>query len=34
MFAEAGIELSYVNDEVLQYARQQVDNVDPAEAGK
>jgi dCMP deaminase len=34
MFAEAGIELSYVNEEVLQYAKQQVDNVDPAETGK
>jgi hypothetical protein len=34
MFIEAGIELVYVNEEVLQYAKQQVDNIDPAETGK
>jgi len=34
MFVEAGIELVYVNDEVLQYAKQQVDNIDNAEQGK
>ena len=34
MFAEAGIELAYVNEEVLQYAKQNVENIDPEEAGK
>lgn len=35
MFVEAGIELVYINEEVLQYAKQQVvDNTDPAEMGK
>jgi len=34
MFIEAGIELAYVNEEVLQYAKQQIDNIDPAETGK
>ena len=35
MFSEAGIELLYVNDEILQYSKQQVvDNIDPAETGK
>ena len=34
MFAEAGIELAYVNQEVLQYAKQNVDNIDPEETGK
>jgi len=34
MFIEAGIELVYVNEEVLQYAKQQLDNIDPAETGK
>jgi dCMP deaminase len=34
MFVQAGIELAYVNEEVLQYAKQMVDNIDPAETGK
>ena len=34
MFAEAGIELAYVNQEVLQYAKQNVENIDPEETGK
>jgi len=29
MFAQAGIDLSYVNPEVLQYARQQADDAAP-----
>jgi dCMP deaminase len=34
MFAEAGIELVYVHEEVLQYAKQNVENIDPEETGK
>lgn len=34
MFGQAGIDFVYVNDEVLQYTKQQVDNIDPLESGK
>jgi hypothetical protein len=33
MFIEAGIELVYVNEEVLHYAKQQVETDDTASVG-